>query len=358
MFLNKNLIYLNKTYIIFFITLLFLIFYVSRVDSAIFKVEQIEISEPFDENFKKEKVIDKAFILAFKKLINMTVSSNKIEKIGTLKVKEIKNLIDSFQIKNEKFKNNEYSALIEVNFNRQNTFLFFEKKNIFPSIPLKKELIILPIFVDEASQDIFIFNKNPFFENWNKNVKSYHLLKYVLPSEDIDIINVLNKEINNLEEFEFSKLVQNYNFKEYIVCLIYDEKDRYKVYSKIKIKNKNKIVSKSYPKNNIKEPKILENLINDFKKVYEDEWKEINKINRSVKLAINLSLSSSNFERNIEFQKFLSSTDQISKYSIKNFNNKIINYKIIFNGSPKQFITFAKQKNFLIDTKKQVWEVK
>ena len=81
MFLNINLIYLKKTYIIFFITLLFLIFYVSRVDSTIFKVEQIEISEPFDENFKKEKVIDNAFILAFKKLINMTVSSNKIEKI-------------------------------------------------------------------------------------------------------------------------------------------------------------------------------------------------------------------------------------------------------------------------------------
>ena len=66
--------------------------------------------------------------------------------------------------------------------------------------------------------------------------------------------------------------------------------------------------------------KNLENLINKIKLIYEDEWKKINKINRSVKLPINLSISSSNYKKNEEFENFLSSTDLVSKY----YNKKIL----------------------------------
>ena len=45
--------------------------------------------------------------------------------------------------------NNNYSAKFDVNFNKQNTLLFIEKKNIFPSIPKKKILFYL-ILIDTA----------------------------------------------------------------------------------------------------------------------------------------------------------------------------------------------------------------
>ena len=60
--------------------------------------------EPFDNSFKKA-VIDKAIELAFKKLLRMTVSSNEMSKISNYSVDEIKKLIDSFTIKDEKFIN-------------------------------------------------------------------------------------------------------------------------------------------------------------------------------------------------------------------------------------------------------------
>ena len=131
MFLYKNYLYLIKTYIIFFIIVLFLIFPHSTFGSSTFKVSDIEITEPFNTNFKKNLVIDRAFILAFKKLISMTISSKEMTKINNFKVTEIKSLIDSFKIKNEKFINDTYEAIVEVNFNKQNTFLYFEKKKYF-----------------------------------------------------------------------------------------------------------------------------------------------------------------------------------------------------------------------------------
>ena len=89
----------------------------------------------------------------------MTVSSNEMIKIKNFNAFEIKNLVDSFDIKNEKFINDTYKAVIDVNFNKQNTFLYFEKKNIFPSIPYNKNIIILPILINAQTNNVNLFNK-------------------------------------------------------------------------------------------------------------------------------------------------------------------------------------------------------
>ena len=358
MFLNTNFVNLKKTYIIFFLTVLFIISTVSKVQSSIFKVSEIKVTEPFNPNFQKKKVIDKAILLAFKKLLSMTISTNDMHKISKFNVNEIKNLIDSFNIKDEKFINNTYNATFEVNFNKQNNFLFIEKKNIFPSLPTKKKIIILPILVDPLSQSVNVYNQNPFFTFWNSNIKDFHLIEYILPSEDIDVVKVLNENFNDLEDYDFSQITENYNINEYIICLIYKDDENIKVFSKIKFDQKLKIKSEFFPNKNTNSSKDLEVFIDNIKLVYENEWKKVNKINRSVKLPINLSISSREYRKNIEFEEFLSSTDLVSKYLIKSFNNNFVNYKIIFNGSPNQFLNIAENKNFLIDTDQQIWKIK
>ncbi len=358
MFLYKNYTFLKKTYIIFLIILLFLIFQQPTNSSSTFAVSDIEITEPFNNNFKKKIVIDKAFILAFKKLINMTVSSNEMIKIKNFNALEIKNLVDSFDIKNEKFINDTYKAIIDVNFNKQNTFLYFEKKNIFPSIPYNKNIIILPILINAQTKNVNLFNKNPFYKNWTIFKKEHHLLNYILPSEDLDIVKILNEKINELEDYNFTNIIKKYDTNEYIICLIYKENSNYKIFSKIKINEDLIIHSKTFNFKDINDQKNFENLIITLKEIYEDKWKEINKINRSVKLPLNISISSQNLKKNKDFNKFLSSTEQISNYYIKDFNNEKLNYKILFNGSPNQFLSIAEQKNILISTENQIWEVK
>ena len=158
----------------------------------------------------------------------MSISSNEKNKISSFKVNEIRNLIDSFNIKNEKFINDTYNATFEVNFNKQNTFLFIEKRNIFPSAPIVRNIIVLPILVDIKSQSLSIFNQNPFFTHWNSGVKNYHLINYILPAEDIDVVKILNDNINNLEDYDFSQITKSYNTNDYIICLIYKEKDTFK----------------------------------------------------------------------------------------------------------------------------------
>ena len=357
MHLNISFLSLKRAYIIFFSTVLFFNFSSTDLKSSIFSVNDIEITEPFELNFKKEKVVDKAFIEAFKRLMKMTVISSEEIKLSRIKNNEIKNLIDSFKIKDERFIKNYYSAKFDVNFNKQNTLLFFEKKNIFPSLPKKKSIFILPILIDTTNTTVNLFNQNPFFFNWLAGTSKHFLLDYILPTEDIDIINTLNQNIENLENYNYSNIINKYNVKDFIVCLIFQDNDKIKVLSKININNNEKIQNNIYNNINLEDENELISLIISIKNNYEDNWKKINQINRSVKLPLNISVDANDYQKNKLFKEFLHNTEFVSNFFIKDFNNKKINYRIIFNGSPARFLDLCNKNNILIDTTNQIWQL-
>jgi hypothetical protein len=50
--------------------------------------------------------------------------------------------------------------------------------------------------------------------------------------------------------------------------------------------------------------------------------------------------------------------DLIYNYEIYKFNNKDNFYKIIFNGSPDNFLKAMKNKNYEFDIQNKIWSVK
>ena len=39
-----------------------------------------------------------------------------------------------------------------------------------------------------------IISQNTFYKNWNSNTQNYHLIKYVLPNEDIEDYNIISQD--------------------------------------------------------------------------------------------------------------------------------------------------------------------
>ena len=101
----------------------------------------MEISKPYDKNFNKEEIIDIAFEKAFQQLILKitTIEKKEIKKLSRLK--NIYSLIESFSIVDEKFIDNKYISIFEVEFNKKKLFNYLQNKNIFPSIPKDKDLL-------------------------------------------------------------------------------------------------------------------------------------------------------------------------------------------------------------------------
>ena len=71
-----------KTIYIFFIFLFSIIFFfsTSKANSKAYKIDNVEISKPFEIKFNKNKVIDDGFQKAFKELMMMIVNSSDQKK--------------------------------------------------------------------------------------------------------------------------------------------------------------------------------------------------------------------------------------------------------------------------------------
>ena len=136
---NKN--YHLKFLYIFFIFLSLIIFFFSTVNSEgkAFDINNIDISRPFEIDFNKNEVIDEGFNKAFFELISLITKSQDKKKISKIKLNEIKGMVETFSIKEEKFVNETYYVNLGVSFNRKKILNYLNEKNIFPSIPLKKK---------------------------------------------------------------------------------------------------------------------------------------------------------------------------------------------------------------------------
>ena len=84
-----------------------------------FKIENIEISQPFKINFDKRKVIDNGFKKAFSELISLIVNSSDQNKIKQIRLNEIKGMIDTFSIKQEKFIDEIYYVNLVLSFSKK-----------------------------------------------------------------------------------------------------------------------------------------------------------------------------------------------------------------------------------------------
>ena len=120
-----NIIKLRLLYI-YFLSLSLIIFFFStgKLEANSFDISKIEISTPFEIKFDKNDVIDEGFKEAFLELISLITKSSDKNKIDKVKLGEIKGMIESFTIEEEKFINDAYHLTLGVSFNKKKYLIF------------------------------------------------------------------------------------------------------------------------------------------------------------------------------------------------------------------------------------------
>jgi len=109
---------------------------------------------------------------------------------------------------------------------------------------------------------------------------------------------------------------------------------------------------------NLDEEKKRKNLINSLKIVYEDYWKNFNKINTSIKLPIYVKVKGDNNLKISNFEETLNTINLIYDYNILKFDKDFIYFQIIFNGTPNNFLKSMKNKNLNFNTQNKTWVLK
>ena len=98
-------IYLRE-YIFIFLTatiFLFITFTKSFSEENIFTISKVEVEGTVDLNFSREKYLNRAFLNSFDILMTRILLVRDLNKVSDIKLKQIKNLISSFQIIEETY---------------------------------------------------------------------------------------------------------------------------------------------------------------------------------------------------------------------------------------------------------------
>ncbi len=349
--------YYIKHLYIFFSNLSLIIFFFSTevVKAKSFEINDIEISQPFVINFDKNKVIDQGFKNAFFELMYSLIKSSDFKKIDSIKLNEIKGMIETFSIKEEKFIDQQYQLNLGVSFDKKKIFKYLERKNIFPSQILKERFLFIPIIINENGNSISIFSNNPIYDNWNKTNKKYQLINYLLPSEDLEDLNIIKENLDVLETYDFNEITKKYFLKNSIISLIFRGNKEVRILTKL-YNDKNEIImNNSFKDINIENEKDLNFLIDNMKNLFEDNWKKLNEINTSIKVPIIIKVRNDDLKKSNNFELFLNEVDLVGYYSIQKINKEFIFYEVLFNGTVQNFINIMKNNKYNLNTQKKVW---
>ena len=178
-FLSKYLIVILKEYILIFLTaiiFLFISFTKSFGEENVFTIDNIKVKGVINVNFSREKYLNKAFSNSFKILMNKILLTRDLKKINDIELKEIKNLITSFQILEESYREDIYRVTIKIFYNENKIKNFLSKRNISFSVPENISAVFFPVLY--INNEIQNFSENFFYTQWLKVKINNELINY------------------------------------------------------------------------------------------------------------------------------------------------------------------------------------
>ena len=328
--------YFKKIILIFFYSTIFLLITFSKSFSEenVFTVDNVSVIGQIDINFSREKFLNRAFSDSFKILTTKILLSRDLAKLSNVKLNKIKNLIESFQILEESYRNDEYKAKIKVFYSDIKVKKFLSKKNISFSYPENISVVFFPVLIIDG--EVQNLNENFFYKNWlNIEIKN-ELINYILPLEDLDDISKIMEMKNRIEEINIDNLVNKYDIKNYVFALIDYQNNRLNIHLKTNFKNNKISKNLFYKVDNINNEKVLSNILEDLKFKVTDLWKAENLINFLMPLSINLKYKHSNLKDLDKLRSVFYNIDMIDSYTLEEFNINDSFFKIYYYGNPKK----------------------
>ena len=302
-------------------------------ENNLFNVNNILLEK--NDNDSSKQLANKAINEAFNVLIKKILLKDDISKVSNLNSKEIRDLVTYYKI-SKNTEQNKDKVNFSVTFDKNKIHNLFFKRSIFYSDISDKEFYILPIFINK--DEINIFSSNFFYENWN-SINNDELLEFILPLENIEIIQNINQGKDNLLQLDLSLLFSEYVNKNIALVLIeYIDKDSSKIYLKTKIEGK--IISKNLKlkKNNLNQIKLNEKIIFEVKEEIINLVKSQNLIDVRTPSFLNVKLNLDKKSSLFLLKSRIQNIDIIENIFVQEFNKDYIYLKIKYLGNLEKII--------------------
>ena len=321
----------------------------------LFNVNNIQIE-------KNDKITNKALTnLAIKKGFNQLITKillkKDIDKLSDLNFSKINQLVTYYQITNvPNKKNNNELVNFNIAFDKEKIHDLFYKKGILYSEISNNELYVLPILIKE--NEIFIFNNNYFYENWNK-IHDDDLIEFILPLENIEIIKNINDNKGNLIDLNMTDLFREYSNKNYALVLIESNQiNNGKVYVKTLVQEKRISKRLDVKSQNLNASQFYKKIIFEIKKELINIVKSNNLIDIRTPSFLNIKLKLDKNSNLVELNSRLKNIETVENIYVQDFNKDYINLRIKYLGKLDKLINEFKNEKINLQLINDQWVIK
>ena len=355
----NNIIFKLKEYIFIIFTATVILTHTSiksYSEEKVFSITNLKIQATVDLNFSRDQYIKKAFYESFEMLMSKILLSKDLKKIKNIKKSEIKNLIKSFQITDEKYRKEKYYAQFSIHYDEDKVRTLLYKNNISYSRPKSITAIFFPIlYIDD---DLTNFKENYFYNNWNNVEIDNEVINFLLPIDDLEDISKIKKIRNNFKSFEVANLIYKYDIKNYAFTLMNYNNKKIKIYLKTNFEGSKVSKNLSYDLNSFNDDLKLNIILKDLKKEITDLWKQANLINLLMPLSINIKFEHKNLEELNNLKKTLYKVNIIDNFNLEKFSIKDSDFKIFYYGNPKRLKLELLSFGYDLNNEKGYWGLK
>jgi len=340
----------------FLFSILIILFKTGNVlsDNNIFNVNNIDLNKENSEN--KEILFNKAFYKAFDKLTNRLLLEEDYLRLSNTSLKQVKNLISYYQITNQDKKKIKVSdKQINVFFDKDSMHNFFYTRNILYSDIINTEAIIFPLLI--IKEEHFIYTQNYFYNNWNNEILD-DLIQYILPAENIEVIDKINLNKNNIYKLEISDFFEEYENQNIVFANIEINKDKADIFLKTRIEGK-KINKKLFidKEKNIKKNDFYKRIILKIDKEIKDLVKSQNLIDVRTPSFLNARIELKEINNLFLFNERVKKIDLIDNFYIQQINKDYAFVKIKYLGKISKIINKLKKENINLNVVAGQWQL-
>ena len=347
-----------KEYIFIFLTatiILFITFTKSFCEENAFTINNVKVKGIIDLNFSRGEYLNKAFINSFEILMNKILLTRDLNKVNNVKLKQIKNLINGFQILEESYRKDVYKANIKIFYNENKIKNFLRQKNISFSQPENISAIFFPVLF--VNNEIKNFDENFFYKQWTKVEIKNELINFVLPLEDLEDISKITEMKDRIEELNVDVLVNKYDIKNYAFVLMNHQNRKLNIYLKTNFNNDKISKNILYEVKDINDQLILNSILIDLKLKIIDLWKKENLINLSMPLSIKINFQHANLKDLDKLRNTFNKINIIDNYTLDEFNINNSFYKIYYYGNPKKLKSELSKFGYQLKNDQGYWQV-
>ena len=197
----KYLIASLKEYIFIFLIasiFIFISFTKSFGEENVFTINNVKVKGTIDLNFSRDKYLNRAFSKSFDSMMNKILLISDLKKVEGVELREIKNLINSFKILEESYREDIYRAKIKIFYREKKVKEFLRNRNISFSLPKNISAVFFPVFY--ISGEIQSLKENFFYNNWKEIKIKNELINFILPLEDLDDVQKVYSNADFPEE--------------------------------------------------------------------------------------------------------------------------------------------------------------